>query len=41
MDTCIGKTYEQIWDIYSAKHGDLPETRRLHIKWKKLAAEVK
>lgn len=41
MESCVGKSYDEIWKIYSAKHGDTSETRRLHIKWKELAALVK
>lgn len=36
MEPCAGKTYAQIWKIYSDKHGDTRETRLLHLKWKKL-----
>lgn len=41
MEDCVGKTYDQIWKIYSAKHGDNAETRRIHVKWKELSAQVK
>lgn len=40
MQTCVGKTYGEIWRIYSEKHGDTRETREIHLKWKRLAAEV-
>jgi hypothetical protein len=40
MQTCVGKTYGEIWQIYSAKHGDTRETREIHRKWRRLAAEV-
>ncbi len=36
MEPCIGTTYGEVWRIYSAKHGDNPDTRYLHLKWKKL-----
>lgn len=40
METCVGKDYGQIWAAYSAKHGDTRETRQIHLKWKRLTAEV-
>lgn len=40
MEPCIDKDYGEIWRIYSAKHGDTRETREIHLKWKRLAAEV-
>lgn len=41
MDTCVGKSYDEIWEIYSAKHGATADNKRIHLKWKKIAAEVK
>lgn len=35
------KSYEQIWREFSAKHGDTAETRRIHAKWKRIAAECR
>lgn len=34
------KTYEEIWREFSAKHGDTPETKRIHDKWKWIASQV-
>jgi len=36
----IPRTYEDIWKAFSGKHGDTPDTRRIHSKWKRIAAEV-
>lgn len=41
MESCVGKSYAEVWEIYKAKHGDTADTRKVHLKWKKLAAEVK
>ena len=41
LESCIGKSYDEIWKIYSAKHGNTPDSKRLHIKWKEIAAQVK
>lgn len=35
------KTYAEIWEWFSAKHGDTPDTRRIHAKWKQIAAECR
>lgn len=35
------KTYEEIWKEFSGKHGDNSYNRQIHLKWKKIAAEVK
>jgi hypothetical protein len=40
MEPCVGKTYDQIWLIYSAKHGDTHETRHIHAKWKRIGVEI-
>lgn len=41
MDTCIGKSYDEIWKIYSAKYGTTHDIKKIHIKWKEIAAQVK
>lgn len=41
LQSAIGKTYAEIWAAFSAKHGSTADMRKLHIKWKQLAAEVK
>lgn len=35
------KTYAEIWADFSARHGDTPDMRRLHLKWKRVAAECR
>ncbi len=42
----VVKTYDQIWREWSAKYAGSygyseHELRRIHVKWKKIAAEVK
>lgn len=42
----VGLTYEQIWKNFLAEHlkhstGNGEELRRIHIKWKRIAAECK
>lgn len=34
------RTYAEIWDAFSAKHGNTPDTRKIHDKWVQLAREV-
>ena len=41
MESCVGKTYDEIWKIFSAKHGQNLETKRIHNKWKEIGAQVK
>ena len=41
-DCYAGLTYQEIWEQWSAKHGDTPQNRDSHRKWmilgKKIAA---
>ena len=41
MDSCIGKNYEEIWQIFSKKHGDTAQNRQIHLKWKEIVASLK
>lgn len=34
------KSYREVWERFALKHGDSPETRKIHLKWVKLAREV-
>lgn len=33
----IPETYAEVWQIFSTKHGDNADTRRIHNKWKEIA----
>lgn len=33
------KTYAEVWERFSARAGDSEETRAIHLKWIKVAAE--
>lgn len=41
MESCVGKSYDEIWKSFSAKHGDNTDSKRIHNKWKLIAAQVK
>jgi len=40
MPSCAGKTYPEIWEIFKTHHGDSPDTRRIHLKWKLLGIQA-
>ena len=40
MESCVGKTHNEISKIFFAKHGDTHETRKIDAKWRKLGSEA-
>lgn len=44
MKSCAGKDYDFIWKAFQEehiKHLPITDLERIHIKWKRIAAEVK
>jgi hypothetical protein len=40
MESCVGKSYREITEIFLNKHGWTPDNRKIDAKWRRIGSSL-